>query len=310
MKPPLQPPPLPSAPDKDGADDPAEIESPHRSEADLESPDNPKDVNWQFIGVVVAIIGVVVVIIFGSLDYKSSRETTEALEKIAEITAELVDQNPNEATETAERVQRDPAASLIDRTIAAAVLFQQQGKIEEAIKKWRFITNVAGEENRQLRADAWFSIGYLRSVGKGADMEAAIYAYTRVIELEPDDVAAYTNRGTAKDNLGRHRAAIADFDRAIELEPGATIAYTNRGNVKRDLGQYQAAIVDHDRAIELEPNFSVAYYNRGNVKGDLDLISEAKEDYRRALVLAQEAGDAHIVEAVEHSLRIFNNEGP
>ena len=52
------------------------------------------------------------------------------------------------------------------REIAAAVLLQQEGKIEEAIEQWRSIATVAGEENPQLQARAWFSIGYLRSVGE------------------------------------------------------------------------------------------------------------------------------------------------
>ena len=231
MEPPSPKPPPSPGPDKNGGDDPAEIESPHRSEAGCESPDNPKDVNWQFIGVVVAIIGVVVAIIFGSLALRSSSENTEALRKIAEITAELAAKNPTEVAEAAERVQRDPAASLADRAIADAVLLQQQGNIEEAIEKWRAIANVVGEEDRELQARAWFSIGYLRSVGEGADLATAVDAYTRAIELSPGDAAAYNNRGFVKRGLGQPEAALADFNRAIELNPAHAAASRNRKRI-------------------------------------------------------------------------------
>ena len=89
-----------------------------------------------------------------------------AREQLEELNAESVSTNPGEAARAAASVRGDPATPPIDRAIAAAVLLQQQGKIEEAIEQWRSIATVAGEENPQLQARAWFSIGYLRSVGE------------------------------------------------------------------------------------------------------------------------------------------------
>ena len=114
MAPPSQPPPPPPEPDKNGRDATAEVESPHRSEAGRESPDPEKGVDWQVVSGVVGIIGIVVVVFFGWLNDKSSRETTEALEKIAENTAGIASKDPDEAAATAARVQREPAASLVD----------------------------------------------------------------------------------------------------------------------------------------------------------------------------------------------------
>ena len=175
----------------------------------------------------------------------------EAQVRLAELNAEVVGENPTEAARTVADVRADPAASVIDRAIAAAVQRQQQGNIEGAIEKWRAIANVAGEENRQLQAQAWFSVGYLYH--ERDDLETAIDAYTKAIELNPALAGAYNNRGNAKSNLSQYQAALADYDRAIELNPAWAGAYTNRGLVKRDLGQYQAALADHDRAIELNP---------------------------------------------------------
>ena len=204
------------------------------------------------------------------------KEIEEALVEIADLRRER---------DRLKKSLEDPATSVIDRAIAAAVHLQRQGKTEEAIEKWRAIATVAGEENRRLQARAWFSIGSLLGEGEGADWEAVLDVYTKAIELNPTDAKAYNNRGVAKDSLGQYDAAIADYDRAIELNPTDAKAYYNRGNAKDELGQYDAAIADHDRAIELNPTYDAAYNNRGNAKYELGQYDAAMADYDRAIEL-------------------------
>ena len=234
-----------------------------------------------------------------------------AREQLEELNAESVSTNPGEAARAAASVRGDPATPPVDRAIAAAVLLQRQGKIEEAIEQWRSIATVAGEENPQLQARAWFSIGYLRSVGERADLKAAMDAYTKAIELNPTDAIAYNNRGYVKKNLGRPEEAIQDYDRAIELNPTLASAYSNRGYAKNDLGQHEAALADLNQAIKLNPTLAVAYNNRGIANQNLAHITEAREDFEKALVLAQEAGNEALVAEVRRNLsRLDNNEEP
>lgn len=54
-----------------------------------------------------------------------------------------------------------------------------------------------------------------------------------------------------------------DLDKVIELAPDFVYAYYNRGNVLSMVKDYRAAIVDYDKAIAINPNFAEAYYNRG-----------------------------------------------
>ena len=262
-----------------------------------------------------------------------------------DLSAEKVGDNPSEAARTAVNVQEDPAASPIARAIAAAGLLQREGKIEQAIEKWRSIATIAGEEDRQLQARAWFSIAYLLSQGGGADSEAVVDAYTKAIELDPTSAAAYNNRGNAKNDLDQYQAALVDLDRAIELDPTYAAAYSNRGIAKRNLGRPEAAFVDLDRAIELDPTSAAAYNNRGYANivfgqpaaalADLDRaieldptsdaaydsrgyakeklgrINEARADYQIALALAQAAGDKKGVEIVQRNLnRLDTNAEP
>ena len=217
------------------------------------------------------------------MEIKLTRDV--AREHLEKLNAESVNTNPGEAARAAVSVRGDPATPPIDRAIAVAVLLQRQGKIEEAIEQWRSVATVAGEENPPLQARAWFSIGYLRSVGEGIDLGAAIDAYTKAIELDPTLADAYNNRGTAKHKLGQHAAALADYNRAIELDPTLAAAYNNRGTAKHKLGQHAAALADYNRAIELNPTYAIAHNNRGNAKHKLGQHAAALTDLDRAIEL-------------------------
>jgi tetratricopeptide (TPR) repeat protein len=54
---------------------------------------------------------------------------------------------------------------------------------------------------------------------KQGDLDGAINAFTRAIELDPRLAAAYTNRGLARSYKGDYDAGIADCTKSIELDP-------------------------------------------------------------------------------------------
>ena len=313
IDPPSQPPGPPLAPDKNGREAAAEVENQRRfnelRRELVDWRDKQLDQWLSVVGIFLATLTLAVVIIgLFSLQklFAAEKKADELVGQIEEhheravTTAQDARENPTEAAQAVASVQRDPAASVIDRALADAVLLQQQGKIKEAIEKWRSIANVM-EEDRQLQALAWCSIGYL--YGEGADLEAAVDAYTRAIELNPAYALAYNNRGNAKHGLGRHEAALADYDRAIELEPTDAGVYNNRGVAKHSLGRHQAALADYDRAIELNPAYAGAYNNRGAVKNDLDQHQAALADLDRAIELNPAYADAYNNRGVaKHSL--------
>ena len=172
---------------------------------------------------------------------EKTRESSEKKEKIRKkpegINTEIASKYPVKASEASEDVRQNPAAPLMDRAVAAAISLQGQGRIEEATRKWQSIADIAEGSNKELGARAWFSVGYLRR-GK-SDFEGAVNAYDKAIELKPDLVGAYNNRGNAKGALGRHEAALADYDEAIRLKPNYAKAYNNRGNAKYAVGRHK-----------------------------------------------------------------------
>ena len=224
-------------------------------------------------------------------EIKERRDEVNSL--VEGMTAEDVQNDPDEAQRAAKNVRKDPSSSPISQAVAAAVLFQRQGKIEEALEKWRAIAIISEGSDKELAAQAWFSVGYLSQRHKTNAHETAIDAYDEAIRLKPDYATAYSNRGVAKNDLGRHDEAIADYDEAIRLKSDYAEAYSNRGNAKSGLGRHDEAIADHDNAIRLKSDYATAYNNRGVTKSDLGRHEEAIADYDEAIHLKPDSAEAY-----------------
>jgi len=76
------------------------------------------------------------------------------------------------------------------------------------------------------------------------DQMGAVEAYSRVIELSPEDALGFYNRGTCYIRLGGYWQAIKDLDRAIALNPKFAEAYSNRGGAYYKLGEHRQAFAD------------------------------------------------------------------
>jgi tetratricopeptide (TPR) repeat protein len=86
------------------------------------------------------------------------------------------------------------------------------------------------------------------------DWNDAIAAYTKAIELAPDDAYNYHQRGDAKRSENDFAGAIADYTKAIKLKPDDAISYLNRSLAKKANGDPEGAAADHSKALELKPD--------------------------------------------------------
>ena len=86
---------------------------------------------------------------------------------------------------------------------------------------------------------------------------------------------------------GSSDGATAGSTNAIELKPDLIQAYFNRGNVRQLTGDLDGAITDYSKAIEHKPDLAVAYYDRGLAKQAKGDSHGAIEDYTRAIELKQ-----------------------
>ena len=117
--------------------------------------------------------------------------------------------------------------------------------------------------------------------------------YTRAIQLDPNQVSAYNNRGVTHRNLGDYNSAIDDYNRVIMLNPNDAEAYSNRGLAYQDKGDYKEAIADYTQAIQLTPDLAQAYYNRGVFYQDKGDYKKAIADYTQAIQLKPDLAQAY-----------------
>jgi len=81
----------------------------------------------------------------------------------------------------------------------------------------------------------------------------ALHDYDKIIQLDPNDVLAYSDRARINWNLDQHQGSIQGWDRVIHLDPNLAMAYTNRGLTYYETGLYQRAIQDFNKASRLLP---------------------------------------------------------
>ena len=228
------------------------------------------------------------------------QDTREALS--AEVFATL--SNDQEFERSLQDFEQIPNLTFIDKAMIEAYRLQKDGKIAEAIQKWRSIAIIVDENDKNLAARAWNSVGYLLS--EEEEKEEAISAYNKAIEIEADYADAYYNRGKQKAKSGQYLDAIEDLDKAINLNFDEAKVYVVRGVARFELGERDDAFTDFDKAIYMKPDYAVAHAVRGDAKATLDDFAGAKVDFQNALGLAKEQGEKDLMDAIEKSLQELN----
>ncbi len=122
---------------------------------------------------------------------------------------------------------------------------------------------------RELTAQEWFERGLFAS-----DPNEKVSLYSHAIQINPNFVDSFINRGVAFRDKRDVSREIEDYDAAIRLRPDYALApYYNRGIALGDKGDLEGAIRDYVEAIRLRPDYPDAFINLGNAqraKGDLE----------------------------------------
>jgi|GEM_PF-5965910 len=132
-----------------------------------------------------------------------------------------------------------------------------------------------------------------RKFFKGREYEKAIDAFSSLIEVEPDNIDAYSMRGLAYGHIFRYLDAIKDFDLVIFFDSQDFGAYNNRALSYYKLEEFDRAIEDYDTAIELKPDEALFYSNRGLCYFHKQQYKKAIDDYNTAIALDGEIEEAH-----------------
>lgn len=113
-------------------------------------------------------------------------------------------------------------------------------------KKLEYKKAQASVSPRQLNEE-----GIIKDEVSSTDYDLIKNDLDKVIELAPDFVYAYFNRGSLQISLGNYRVALADYDYVIEMRPEFAEAFYNRGLTHIFLGNNKQGISDLSKAGEL-----------------------------------------------------------
>jgi tetratricopeptide (TPR) repeat protein len=70
-------------------------------------------------------------------------------------------------------------------------------------------------------------------LGKLGKHEEAIECYDKVIELDPENEAAWINKGNALCNLNKYEEGIKCCDKAIKMDPPDSLLKLIKGTIER-----------------------------------------------------------------------------
>lgn len=124
-------------------------------------------------------------------------------------------------------------------------------------------------------SEEWFQKG-LSLEERGAPVEAAVAAYRRAIEANPQASGALVNLGTISFRMKRFKEAADFYTRAMVADPSYPLAHFNLGNLCDEKGDFNTARKHYLDAVRLNPRYADAFFN-------LALLCERNGDMLQAI---------------------------
>ncbi len=103
--------------------------------------------------------------------------------------------------------------------------------------------------------------------------EQALESYATALSCTPDHPETLVNTAYAMECLGRPQDALLYLNRLIELDPDHVAALGNRGNMLTKLNRFEEALRDYQHAQRIEPASPMPYWNESVCRlfsGDLE----------------------------------------
>lgn len=198
--------------------------------------------------------------------------------------------------ESSERIQRHPedAAWYVQRSVAYLAKGEKtkglrDGTTAASLKPGYFHLH---SSHKAHSLTLWLSFG-AKAGGRAPwedDSEERIAACTKRLAGDPNNVAAYYERGYALYLKRENERAIADFDEIIRRDPADAAAFRIRGYLHVKLGTYTDALGDFATAMRLDPGNADNYAGRALAFGAMKKYKEAQQDCSEAVRL-----DPHFV---------------
>ena len=133
----------------------------------------------------------------------------------------------------------------------------------------------------QTAEDVYYEAAELHNA---KDYAGAEELYSKVLEIDPNFIAAYGGRGMVYFESKRYEQAIEDFSWLIDQNPNNIIVVSFRAVSYSNVGKYEEALGDIEKMMELEPEAKFPFGFRGRYYYyELGRYDEALADFALAL---------------------------
>lgn len=139
--------------------------------------------------------------------------------------------------------------------------------------------------------ETYFSL--IRIFQEKKETDKAIFYYQQIIKINPDNAEAYNNLGLIFRGENNFNDAINCYKKALEINPTYLKAIFNLANVLRAANNFDEAIKYYYKAMELNPEFEEAYNNLGTVFNEKNEKNKAILNYKKAIEINPEFVDAY-----------------
>lgn len=139
------------------------------------------------------------------------------------------------------------------------------------------------------------------------DWERAIRLYNDAESKEefkefPEKAKLLRARGLAKLRMDNYVGASEDYTQSMVHEPNNFLAYKNRGIAKYHMKNYDGAVKDFTEAINKNLNSAISHFWRAYAYEQMGKTTEARNDLNRALILAKQAENNELAEAIQQKI--------
>lgn len=114
-------------------------------------------------------------------------------------------------------------------------------------------------------------------------LDAAITAYRRAIEIDGQLLGAHVNLGSALDEMGKLEDALVAYEAALAVDDSDARLLCNIGGVYFQKRRVDQALDYFQRALEADPKSQLAHYNMAILFADAEIYREAIAEWEAAV---------------------------
>ncbi|MBF0357198.1 MAG: tetratricopeptide repeat protein [Magnetococcales bacterium] len=123
------------------------------------------------------------------------------------------------------------------------------------------------------------------SAHQSGQLNRAMDLYKIVLEVQPENIVALSNFGTALQSLGALDEAVDIYQKVVAIKPDYPEALFNLGNILKDQNRLDEAVGSFIKAITIRTDYVEAYINLGHTLTEQGKLDEAVNSYQKAIAV-------------------------